>query len=351
MTDLANLYTEITQDDLGYARGRALKRAQNRLMVTRFGLVDPQPLNSTRTRMWIRWNRPAIPQGPISEGINGPGSKVTSSVITAQLEQFSDHLPFTDRMLNSSKEQIIKIYSELAGEQAAITLETNDLAVLKAGTNVVYAGTSATGRTTVTSPPTTGNLRVLVRSLINQGATKVTKMIKASSLISTVPIEPAFIAFVHPDMASDIRDMRGYINPKEYPSGDAFPGEIGTVEEVRFLGHDLLLPYLSAATNAASQTTFLTGGVQGTGSADVYPVLIFGNEAYATVPLANQTNRRGEMSDTSAIKINVVMPKPQHGDEAGLNGFVSWLVDHTCGILNQGWLKRWEVACTAAPSN
>jgi N4-gp56 family major capsid protein len=350
MVDTPNTYAELTQEELGYARGKALKRAQKRLLVSRYGQVDPQPLNATRTRMWTRWNRPAIPSGPIAEGQSPKGQKVTSSIVQVTLNQYGAVIPFTDRQIKNSREQIIANYSEVAGEQAAICLETNDLAALKAGTNAAYAGTSATGRTSVAAPPTAGALKVLTRALVNQGASKVTKMIKPGVFIATEGVPAAFIAFCHPDLQADIEDMRGFTPPEKYAQpGQSELYEIGRVGDVRFIGHDLLTPYYAGATGNASQTTFLTSGTAGTGSADVYPVLLFGQDAYATVPLAENRPRRGVSSDDAAIKLNVVMPKPQHGDELGLNGFISWLADHACAILNQAWILRWEVACTAVP--
>lgn len=335
-----NTYTELNDEALGYARGRALKRAQPRLLVTRFGLVDSQPRNSTRTRTWTRYNRPAPATSPLAEGISPKGSKVTLVTIKAQLEQYGDVLRFTDRMISSARDPILKYYSELAGEQAAETVETVDLAALCSGTNVYYASGVA-GRSSVVNKISRGDLRGIVRSLVRQGAQPVTRAVKASGMIATEPVAPGFIAFCHPDLAPDIRDLTGFLPVEKYSDqGSVEPFEIGKCEEVRFIAHSLLGPYYAAGSAAAA--TWLNNGVvpSGNAAADVYPILIFGQEAYATVPLAGE----------ESIKINVINPKAQIGDECGQRGAVSWITDHTCAILYQSWMMRYEVAATAVPA-
>ena len=96
-------------------------------------------------------------------------------------------------------------------------------------------------------------------------------------------------------------------------------------------------------TAGASGTTFLSGGVEVASAAlaDVYPLLVFGKDAYAIVPLQG----------ANAVKPAVMNPgTPTKGDELGQRGFVSWKAWQATAILNDSWMARYEVLATANPA-
>ena len=109
------------------------------------------------------------------------------------------------------------------------------------------------------------------------------------------------------------------------------PEEIGSVEDFRFV----LSPVLAALPDAggAKGDMFSTGGT----NADVYPILIFGEDAYGTVALKGK----------DAAEILVRNPgKPEKGNELGQTGSVGWKGWHVAARLNEAWMVRLEVAAT-----
>jgi len=86
------------------------------------------------------------------------------------------------------------------------------------------------------------------------------------------------------------------------------------------------------------------GGAKGTmvsttgTSADVYPMLAFGKEAWGQVALRGQ----------GAIAASIIpVGQKTKDDPLAQRGYVGWKGWHCAVILNQLWMARLEVACTA----
>jgi N4-gp56 family major capsid protein len=76
----------------------------------------------------------------------------------------------------------------------------------------------------------------------------------------------------------------------------------------------------------------------GTGDkVDVYPILIFARDAFGIVPLKGKTS----------MTPMVVNPKPASGDPLAQRGTVGWKLWTATVILQDLFMARLEVACTA----
>ncbi len=334
-----NSYGDISPRTAGFAVRKLLERGQYLMVLERFGQVDPQGKNKTKTRKWRRYLSLPRATAPLAEGISPAGQRLNYVDVNAALEQYGDMVKVSDVILDTHEDPVLDEVVKIMGEQAAETVEIVRHNVLKAGTNVFYPA-GATTRATVNSPITRAVLRQVVRSFNRNKARPISEIIKASALISTEPVAPAFFALAHTDLDSDIRGITGFVPCEQYSNSDkAQPGEIGKVESTRFILSPLLEPWLVAATSS-SGSTYLTNGASGTGYPDVYPILVIARDAYALVPLQGK----------NAVSIAVVNPKPVHGDELAQSGFASWKTYQTAAILNQLWMARVEVACTATPA-
>ena len=131
--------------------------------------------------------------------------------------------------------------------------------------------------------------------------------------------------------------MAGFTPVAEYGSRKPVcPEEIGSVEDVRYVLSPELNPFTDAGASYNGSGTAMVS-TSGT-SADVYPILYFGKEAFGTVPLKG----------AGAITPMVLNPgKPDKSDPLGQRGYVSWKTYFTAVILNQSWMARLEVAVTA----
>ena len=222
---------------------------------------------------------------------------------------------------------------KILGEQMAETREVLNIGYLKSGTNVFYA--NGVGRAYVNTVFTKGLLRKVVRALKRQNAKYFTEIIGGSPKYSTFPIEKSFLAYGHVDLEADIRALPGFIPVAQYPDpGVALPYEIGNCESVRFILTTLFEPW--AATGTAAKGAMLSTDAS---YADVYPLIIVGQDAWATCPL------RGADSGSPTV----LNPKPSASDPLGQRGYVGWKYWHTAVILNEYFMARIETSATDSP--
>lgn len=336
-----NVYGDITPRTAAYAAVQLLERGQHGLVTERFGQSKPIPRRSSKTIKFRRYESLARASAPLAEGIPPTGRKLTYTDVTATLEQYGDSVEITDVIQDTHEDDVLKEAMELCGEQAAETIEVIRVAVLKAGTSVFYAGGSVTTRATVLSPPVIGDFHRIYRHFRKYKAQMISKIVKASALVSTAPVEEAYFCMGHTDLDADIRSLAGFVKVAEYSdSNKALPHEIGSVNQFRFILTPLFEPWLAASTNA-TDSTYLTNGASGTGYPDVYPLIVVAQNAYGIVPLQGQ----------HAVKPTVLNPNiPRGGDPLGQLGWVSWKTYQASCILNHNWIARLECCATALPT-
>ncbi len=335
---MKNEYGDISPRTAGFATKELLERGQHLLTLERFGQVDPQGRNKTKTRMWRRYLSLPRAVAPLAEGITPAGQRLNYVDVETTLEQFGDLVWLTDVIMDTHEDPVLQESMKICGEQAAETVEVLRYNVLRAGTNVFFPST-ATTRATVNSPPTRGMFELIYRSMKRNKAREVTEIVKPSALISTEPVESAYFVVGHTDLEADISAIPGFVPRANYSNvGASLPGEIGKIKQFRIILTALAEPWLQVG---ASGTDYLSGGVPVTEAAlcDVYPLLIFGRDCYGIVPL------QGE----NVVKIAARNPNYEVSDPLAQRGFVSWKTYQASVILNQLWIGRAEVAATAIP--
>jgi len=334
-------YGDISPRTAGAAKAKLLERGQHLVVVERFGQVDPQQKNKTKTAKWRRYNSFPRAIQPLAEGVPPTGQKLTYTDVNATLEQYGDAYKLTDVIADTHEDPVLNEMMVLSGECAAETIETIRINILKAGTNVFYAN-GAASRAYVSSPPTRSDLRLIYRSFKNNKAREISSVIAASALISTEPVDAAYFVMGHTDLDADFRAMDGFVPAINYAnSTKTLPGEIGKVDQFRIILTAMFESWSGAATSATG-TDYLAGGVEVSSAAapDVYPVIVVAKDGYGIVPLQGM----------NSITPMVTNPgKPSSGDPLGQIGWVSWKTYQTAAILNQAWVARLECCATARP--
>ena len=342
-------YGDISPAVAAYSVVRMLKRALPYLHIEKFGQTYPLPTNSTQTAKFRRYymvgatgtagpdatasSAFSIPVAitPLVEGVTPTGSVLTNQDYTVQLYQYGDFMTMTDVIEDTHTDPILQQMTDILGEQAASTVETLRFNVLKAGTNVFYANNVA-GRSSVVTAISLTDQRRVTTGLNRQNSKKITTVVASTADFNTKSVEAAYMAITHPDLESDIRTMTGFIPVASYgPHTSPFEGEIGSVEQVRYLTSTIFAPWADAGGAKGAMRS--TSGT----SADVYPVLIFGRDAFGIVPL------KGKSSMTPMV----VNPKPAPGDPLGQRGTVGWKLWTATVILQDAFMARLEVAATA----
>lgn len=327
----ATTYGDINQRTAAWAATEMLRHAEPVTVLSKFGLPKPVPKNKAQT---VKFRR-VVPFGPadtpLVEGVTPSSQKMAYEDVPVTLKQYGKPIEITDVVDDLAEDPVLKDASMAAGEQAGLTIEMVTYGVLKAGTNVFYANGSSRGA--VNTAISLNKQRAVTRALKRQKATKVTAMLDGSPNLGTRPIEASYIAVAHTDLESDIRNMAGFVPVAGYGSRKPVCAEeIGSVEDVRYVLSPELAPWADAGGAMGTMTS--TSGT----NADVYPILVFGKDAYGVVPLKG----------AGAITPIVLNPgKPDKSDPMGQRGYVSWKTYFAAVILNQSWMARLEVAVTA----
>ncbi|MEQ9131095.1 MAG: N4-gp56 family major capsid protein [Salinisphaeraceae bacterium] len=314
-----------------YAERQMLKHAGPVRVLDKFGMTRPMPKNKSQT---IKFRRPKVftaATTPLVEGVTPSATQFSYEDVSASLKQYGMLVEITDQIEDTHEDPVLNDATTQAGENIGRTMEAIDYGIVKAGTSVFYANGSS--RSDVNTAVSLNKLRAVLRFLRAQKAMKITRILDGSVNYGTRPIEASYIAVSHTDLDADIRGLAGFVPCAEY--GQRKPVseyEIGSVEDLRFI----LSPDLEPWAGTGSGT--LNGMVSDGGSnVDVYPILIFGKEAYGMVPLRGQ----------GAISPTVLRPGVRDkSDPLGQRGYVGWKAWHTAVILNQNWMARLEVGAT-----
>jgi N4-gp56 family major capsid protein len=323
-------YAGLSQRTTAYAAKEMLAHAEPILCLSKFGMTKPMPKNKANV---IKFRRPVplvVATTPLTEGTTPTSQALSYEDVTVTLSQFGNVVEITDVVADLAEDPVLKDAAMLCGEQAGETIETLMWGVIQGGTNVFYNNGAA--RSAVNTAITLVKQRGITRQIKAERGKKITSMISSSVKYGTVAVAPAYIAFAHTDLESDIRELAGFTPTEQYGSMAALPYEIGKVEDVRYL----LTPVLSSIPNAggAKGTMVSTGGT----SADVYPVVYVAKDAYGHVALKG----------AEAISPSIINPgQLDKSDPLGQKGMVGWKTYHKSFIANQAWMARLECAATA----
>ena len=308
-----------------------LKHAEHPIVFNKLGQIERVPKNKGQTIKWRRWVPFDPITTPLTEGVTPSSQKLAVVDVTASLGQYGNWSEITDVIQDTHEDPILQGMMQIHGQQASESFETLTYLTLRAGTNVVYANGSA--RNAVNTKVSLGKVRSAVRTLNKNKCRKKSTILAPSVNYKTQAIEAAYVAVCHTDLEPDIRDLQGFVPVSQYGSRQTIcPQEFGSVENVRFITTTVATPFADAG-GLDGDTVLSTTGTH----ADVYPILIFGEDAYGTVALKGK----------DAAEILVRNPgKPEKGNELGQTGSVGWKGWHVAARLNEAWMVRLEVAAT-----
>lgn len=345
------IYGDISPRTAAFVVKELMKRGMPYLVFERFGQAKPIPKNSTKT---IKFRRYFLKDATLStftpkdyfntdnfdptkkqltEGVTPDATALDKADIEATLVQYGDRTVLSDVVLDTHEDPVLMEAIEILGEQAAIILEKARFNVLKAGTNVVYA--NGVARSAVNTVFNASLQRTATRTLKRQLAKTMAKVVKSSPNYGTEPIAPSFIGICHPDLEYDISKAVGFVPAEKYASTTPWEGEIGKIGDVRYMTTTICEPWTTVGACGATGGTNVIENASS--QAHVYPILFLARDAYGLVPLKGK----------AAVTPMVVNPKPSDSDPLAQRGHASWKAMQTTIILNDFWMVRGEVACTA----
>lgn len=335
MTTTTYLTASPSKGTVIYFERQVLKHAGPVVVLDKFAMNKPMPKNKGEVIEFRRPNVFTAATTPLQEGVTPQSTAFSYSVVQATLKQYGQVVTLTDKITDLHTDPVLNDAAVQCGENVGRTIEALTYGVLKGGTAITYANGSS--RADVNTPISLQKLRSVVRTLKAQKAMMITQILDGSPKYATRPVEAAYVAIGHTDLESDIRSLPGFTPVAEYGQRrTVHDQEIGSVENIRFILSPDLEPIADAGGAYAGSGTAMVS-TSGT-NADVYPILIFGKEAYGTVPLKGQ----------GAVEPTIIpVGMKTKDDPLGQRGYIGWKTWFTAVILNQAWINRLEVAATA----
>ena len=326
---MPTIYGDISPRTAAYAEKELLKRGLPYLVIEKFGQAKSLPDNATKVIKFRRYN--ALPTNPValSEGVTPASQNLSVTDVTATLAQYGNLTTISDVILDTHEDATLNEAVSLLGEQAAQMIEKMRFGVLKAGTSVLYG--NGASRSAVNTEISLDVQRRATRALKRQNARFITTVVRSTPSFGTENVAPGFVALIHPDLEASVRSLTGFVPAEKYGSMTPWENELGKVEDVRYLSSTVFEPWADAG--GAKGTMLSTSGT----SADVYPILYLGRDAYGIIALKGMF----------ALTPMVVNPKPSDSDPLAQRGHVSWKAYQTAVILNDAFMIRAEVAARA----
>ena len=298
-----------------------LMRAIPRFVHNRWAQIRDVPVGAgTKTIKFRRYSNLTAATTALTEGITPVGSQLSTTEITATVLQYGDFITVTDVLDYQSQDSVLTEAAEILGDQAGDTLDILSRAVLNAGTSVTRVAARAARINVVAGDIIdTGTIKKVVRSLKNNKARRITKMVNATTGIATEPLNAAYIGICHPNVTYTLKGLTGFIPVEKYSNtSNIMDGEVGKYDEVRFV----------ESTNAKVFEGLGGGGI------DVYSTLIFGTDAYANSRIAGKA------------LTNIIKPLGSGGSSDPLNQRATsgWKAEFVTLILNNDFIFRLESA-------
>ena len=328
-----------------YIQRKGLAVAEPKLIYAAYGQKTTIPQKNSKTIKFRRYERFAPTTGAqlanIKAMVEGTTpTAITPSVtdVTINLNQFGSLVQYSDISTWTNEVDVDQNLMARNSENMQQTVDMVYRDAIVGGTNLFRltdnaGAVSGANRTDVIGSINAPALDKAIRKLKQQDAKFFKDMVGASNKIGTSSVRPSYVALIHPDVEFDLEQVPGYKAISDYgDTSSLMPGECGSYKNIRFVVSTLAKVW--ADTGAAVSGT---GKKSTTGtSADVYGVLIVGQDAYTVVDLA------------SAAEICYVpATQKDHTNALGLWASLGWKAMCGAGILNDNWILRFECAASA----
>lgn len=303
-----------------------------------YGMRRNLPPNQGRTINWERPNLLTVSTAQIPEYETPVGQQFSTSHVSATVGEYGTHVPFSRRAdgISLIKDLTGKIRDVLAIHKKD-TFDQLTRDGLVAGTSCIQ--TTGTTRAEVADNLTKANLNDAIEYLVGNNAKPITKRVEPSTGVGTRALNPAFLAFGHEDLYTDIvaackTTTDDWLDVADYPAGSQrLPNEVGTYRgrrNIRFI-----LSNNGKVWEGTGDGT--TTGHRYTGSnIDVYGLVILSENAYIESAINGK--------DLGVV----VQPLGSSGsaDPFKQRGTIAWAAHFAATICDDARITRIECGCS-----
>lgn len=206
--------------------------------------------------------------GALQEMQNMSTQALSGSMKQITVQEHGNAVSNSELLIQSSFDDIMATTTTLLGRDYALVMDCELRDVALSGTNIVYAGGKAS-RDAITDADKlqVATIKDAIEVLATNNAPKYQNMY--------------WICFVHPHQSRDLRDDSAWINASNYGAPEQlFTGEIGRIDDTRFIETTLMCNGKASATDPAYKADLVKGAGDTANKADIYQAVIFGDQYY-----------------------------------------------------------------------
>lgn len=213
--------------------------------------------------------------GALTEMTSLTTQALSGSTKQITVTEYGNAIAVSELLVQSSFDDIMASATTLLGRDYAMVIDTELRDVALSGTNVVYA---SDGSNAITAR----------KDVVADCTLKVSTIKDAIEILSTNNAPKAvggtyWICFVHPHQSRGLRDDSAWINASNYGAPELlFTGEIGRIDDTRFIETTLMSNGSASATDPAYDADLIVGAgeVGAINQVAIYQAVLFGDAYY-----------------------------------------------------------------------
>lgn len=246
-----NTYSgNFSADAATYIAQKTLMIALKRLAVYQLCDKAPLPKNNSRTFQYTRYERLALPQTKLTEGVTPADTSMSISTVSAVMDQWGAVIPLSDVSIDSVKHPVLQKAIELAAHQAQELVDRECVKVALSGANVYYPST-ITSRANLTSSS------YITSSLIG----KVVSIMRDKGAIPYDESEDLYVGVVDSFVNDDIIVDTTFVDAAKYGQiKKLLVNEIGEWKGVRWVRANTI-PYIGLVTFSTVASSATAGSL------------------------------------------------------------------------------------------
>jgi N4-gp56 family major capsid protein len=288
--------------------------AEGERLHARWGQQTTLPQGNGNTVMWRRYLKLTAATTPLTEGVTPTGSNLAYEQVLGTVKQYGDWVGITDIVTYLHPDNTLAQVTKALARQAADTEEVIIRDIINAGASFLRCSVDGTGTMAVVLTARSNTAASLHKRALDTAITMlegadakyIHGQMDASTKVGTSPLAPSYICIIHPHVAHDLQSVNiaagtgapsgmntgDFIPRQKYASGGvAYPTEIGTYRNVRFVTSTFAKVWADAATGISTGGTTAAATFRATTATnpDVYSCLLIAKDAYGVIKLAGSS--------------------------------------------------------------
>lgn len=265
-----------------YIQKKTLELTQKTIVLSQFAQKVPLPKGNGTTYNAFRYERVPLPYTTLSEGVAPSGQTMTITQVTGAVAQWGDLIRITDVAELTTYHDVFRMAIERATYAVAETIERNTFNAINGGTQVNYVGAVGARSALATgSVMTPHELNRAISALATLGAQQyrssgmadMKTTMAASAKGVSVAEQPHYVAVIHPNVESDLRENSTVVTAWSYSDiAKLYNSEIGQWSQIRFTRSNMVPSWTGQAAVSG------TAGTAGNLATGTYYIQVTGSD-------------------------------------------------------------------------